>query len=388
MPDLDDRIRNLVASAVADAPPAPPLDNQAAPDAHKRPSWPKWTALLAALIATVGGGIALNPADEGKVDTGRDTTDTTAVPPVAQPSVIVTAGRNGIVSRVGDERKTITTESVTMALALDDGTHVAQRRSGERFLDGGIDEWPKSDTVPLLISEGGGIPTVPLLDADKLDGFVILHDFSVVEGRRLLLYSVDRNSWGGDGDGGNEELFVLDLDTRDSVDLGSIGGWEATTSRLTLGSSGLIIGTGFGACCAPGSFQAFVVPGSPAAAKPLPTLADFGLDSARSDDCDCPTGFALNADGTALYWESPASSDRPATVMTAPFADPHRHTIVASIPNSPDMGFGVLRIDPGDRGVVVSFGSELSGPLGRPLLVDNDSSTKLEGDVGTVGPNG
>ena len=75
MPDLDDRIRNLVASAVADAPPAPELDTQRVPARRPQVNWVKRGSLaLAALLAAGGGYAVLQPADEGNVDTGRDTT--------------------------------------------------------------------------------------------------------------------------------------------------------------------------------------------------------------------------------------------------------------------------------------------------------------------------
>ncbi|MEY2426008.1 MAG: hypothetical protein QOI61_1580 [Actinomycetota bacterium] len=384
MSDLDDRIRALVSAAVADAPPAPELDVATSRARQPQPSWTRRGAFaLAALLAAGGGYAVLQPADDTDIDTkpGPATPTTLVAQSPESPSVIVTAGPNGVVERVGNETKTITTEPMAIALALDDGTFVAQRRSGESHREGIA--WPKADTSVIRIDESGHIS--PLFEANA--GFVILHDFAVVDGRRLLLYSVDDNNFSGLGEGGGEQLYALDLDSRDRpVDLGSIGGWEAETDRLSLGANGLIIGTSFGACCSNGNLLALAVPGSPAAAKPLPRTEDFGLgDDARFEDgCVCPSAYAVDADGTKLYWLGPTSDGTAWTVVSASFADPRRHTEVA--PGSRfHESLRPRNIDPGARGVVVSFGTRFSDTSQPPVLVNGDSSTTLDGAIGTTG---
>ena len=376
MPEqLDDRIRSLVAAAVADAPAPPDLDASTAPINATRPAWVRRGVIaLAGLLAVGGGYAALQPAsNDHDVDTGQHTTTTVPAPAPPLPPVIVTAGPHGITETIEGDTRKITNEPFAMALALDDGTFVAQRHSGESHQDGVT--WPKSDTSVLHIDNDGH--TATLFEARS--GFVILHDFAVVDGRRTLLYSVDVNGYTNS----NEELYALDLDSDGGpIDVGSIGGWEAETSRLTLGSNGLIVGTSFGVCCSSGNFLAMVIPGSPAAAHPLPKASDFGLQDGYEDGCVCPTAFAINSKGTALYWVSPVLDGAKVVVVRAPLDNPSEQAEVTAIGDPTRMS-----IDPSDARVVVTYGDANSGVTRSPDVFASDTSSNLNGDIATLGPN-
>jgi hypothetical protein len=380
---LDDRIRSMVESVVRTAPAPPDLESLRDADRPEasRGVPTRWMALAAAAAVAVAAAAALiRPSDEKPLQVGNPT-ETTQVPGPAPagPPVVLTAGPNGVVERVGDDKRTLTTKSFTIALAVDDGTFVAQRRSGPSMRDGVT--WPKSDTSVLRIDEGGH--TTPLFDA--VSGFVTLHDVAVVDGRRLLLYSVHNGNFNDP----KEELYALDIDSgTHPVDVGTVGGWEWGTSRLTLGTNGLIIGTSRGVCCSSGSFHAMAVPGSPAAAKPLPKAADFGLQDGYEDGCVCPTAFAVDPDGTAVYWLSPVEGGPTVTVVRAPLDDPLHHTEVAPVARLDASRLQAMSIDADDDRFVVTFGNAYSGPMQPPMEFTSDSSTTLEGDVATLGPNG
>ncbi|MEY2419290.1 MAG: hypothetical protein QOG90_1970 [Actinomycetota bacterium] len=375
---LDDRIRSLVTSAVRTAPDAPHIDFRDAPSPVRRSVAKRATAIGAAIVAAIAGALVINQGTGGVVVGGNDT-DTTAarVPAPSAESTIVTVGPNGVVERTGDDTRSVTSDPFTTALALDDGTFVAQRRSGPSISGRDSDTWPKSDTSVVRINASGH--TTPLFDA--VSGFVTLHDFAIVEGRRLLLYSVYDND---DPANPNEELYALDLDasTRPQ-DLGSVGGWEVGTSRLTLGSNGLIVGTSYGVCCSSGNFFAKAVPGAPAAARPLPKAEDFGLQNGYEDGCVCPTKFAVDPDGDAIYWLDPVDGGATMTVVRAALADPLQHTQVAPVARLDPASMHIASIDADDDQFVVSFGATQP-----PMLFTPDRSATLEGGLATLGPNG
>ncbi len=371
MPDLDDRIRSLVASAVADAPPAPELDAQLVPAARRPVNWVKRGSLgLAALLAAAGGAVALQPADDNTIVTENnpETTTTTAVAPAPSPPVIVTAGPDGVIEIVGDQRRTVTTEPMAFALALDDGTFVAQRSRGT---EGG-------STHPLFIGKDGAV-TGEMFAAANLAGPVHLHDFSVVDGRRLLLYSIQVS---GDPETASEPLFALDLDSNDTIELGNIGGWESGTRRLHLGADGLIAGTTYSE-----AYHALLVraiPGSAAAGKPFPKATDYGLAESYND-CACPDGFVLNASGVNLYWLEPNATSG-AMLKVSAVGIPAR-VIPGRLPEVREENVGGIDLDISQRGVVFSAGAEVGGS--QPFLLKDDGTREtLPGTYATVGPNG
>jgi hypothetical protein len=333
------------------------------------------------LLAAGSATIALQPAHEGDVETGRDTTQTTTVAPVGSPSVIVTAGPDGIHEIFDGSERVVTKQAMAMALELDDGSVVAQRHSG----DGRAAEssFTNAETMPLLFATDG--TETSLLDGVALDGGVILHDFAVVEGRRLLLYGTeDRYARSF-----VEHLFTLDVDTNEVTPVGEVGGLSGPGSRLTMASTGLIVGTNY-TLAAEHGLVALAVPGSPAAAKPLPQEADFWKGS-RSIDSVYATGFAVDPDGTTLYWflpkDTPMNDHGGGTLMSAPLDNPTQATEVA-LPSEFDNAWVYeLEIDPGDRGLVVNKGSRFAYTQ-APRLIRNGSSTTLPGRVATTGPTG
>jgi hypothetical protein len=379
MPEqLDDRIRSLVAAAVADAPAPPDIDPSTATVTAKGPSWLRRGAIgLAALLAVGGGYAALQPAsNDHDVETGEHPTTTGPAPAPPAPPTIVTAGPNGVTERVGDDPpRTIIDEPFAIALALDDGTFVAQHRSGPSISGRDTATWPKSDTSVMHIDTSG--KTTTLFEA--MSGFVTLHDFAVVDGRRLLLYAV----YDLDRTDGTDELYVLDLDAGTHPEhVGTVGGFEAGTSRLTLGRNGLVVGTSYGSCCSAGNFRALAVPGSPAARQPLPKAADFGLQDGYEDGCICPTGFAVDPDGTAIYWLAPVDDGKNLTVVRASLTDPLRHTEVAPVARF-DSSFGAISIDADDDRFVASFRTHRP-----PMVFSPTMSNTFEGAIATLGPNG
>jgi hypothetical protein len=155
------------------------------------------------------------------------------------------------------------------------------------------------------------------------------------------------------------------------VELETIGGWEPGTTRLHLGSNGLIVGTKY---VEAGHFLfVYALSGTPAAAQPLPRLTDFGLE-ATYGDCICQSEFVIDAAGTTFYW---VDSDR-GVVMAAPIADPTAHREVGRVP------FDYPAIDVSREGVVVT--QQNSGHT--PVLLTNGAASPLAGTYATVGPNG
>ena len=66
------------------------------------------------------------------------------------------------------------------------------------------------------------------------DGGVVLHDIEVVDGRRLLLFSL-QVAMNVNPDDADETLYVVDLDAEErTVVAARIGGWEFGTGRLHL----------------------------------------------------------------------------------------------------------------------------------------------------------
>jgi hypothetical protein len=384
--DLDDRIRALVSSAVADAPTAPTIEQiQTQPVARKRPSWPKWTAVLAALLAAGGATVALQPADKGDVDTTQDTTAPTQFTPRDEPSVIVTAGLNGIHEMVDGVDRVVSHDKFTAALALDNDEVVALQStySAPGYFD----------NQPVRIAADGTV--TPLFDHRETADFFMLHDFSVVDGRRLLLYSEKTNT--GSTDGAKQTLFTLDLDTSQVTEIAQVGDAFSATDVLSLGSNGLIIGakeassTCGGCDVLTASLQPVVlaVPGSPAAARPLPKPANFGLQDSYAYDCTtCPWNYFTDATGTSVYWVSTLPDGTGTAVYSARIDRPGKApTLVKDL-----SGFGrkVKETYPGigRRGLIVNYGYYENGKATtRNVFLEGDTVVEL-GGYATVGWQG
>ena len=216
----------------------------------------------------------------------------TTVPPVADEPGILTAGPEGVVERRGPEPRTLTTEPMVIALDTGDGRVIVQRRRG----DGTGEGWTDADTVPLVLAADGSL--TELFGTADWDGGVVLHDIEVVDGRRLLLYSLEVAM--SDPQVADETLYVVDLETQERTEVAAgIGGWESGTGRLTLATTGLIVGE----WSAEASHGIFIddVP-SPGVAASLPVPADLGLEESYTDCADCPHGFSVAPDGATVAW--------------------------------------------------------------------------------------
>ena len=418
LPDLDTRIRQLVARAVADAPPPPDLEPAAVVVAELHPNRRRWwiggsAAILAAaaLVATfvlVGdsGDTVTTPATVPTTPvpattspaapaptspaapattvppattvapstTSPPTTTSTTVPPgqgVAR--VVLTAGPAGVVERSGGGVRTLTTEPMVMALDAGDGRVIVQRRSGY-----GGDLWDDAATVPLVLGADGSLSE--LFGTSDWDGAVELHDIEIVAGRRLLLYSLHVAS--GNPELADETLYVVDLGTGERNEVaGGIGGWEFGTGRLHLATTGLIVGE---AQSGPSTAIAiYAVPGSPATDAGLPTYADLGLEEVYPD-CDCPGEFTVAPDGETIAWVTGSAGQLVGVSITALGAE------AEPIADLPDGLYSDVDLD--DAGALVSYFDTTFGEAAPPVPVfvpfDGSEPVSLDGVVATAGPAG
>ena len=384
--ELDDRIRALVSSAIADAPTAPDVEF-VHPVARKRMRWAKWTAALAALLAAGGATVALQPADHGDVDTTHDTTATTAFTPRHEPSVIVTAGTDGIRENVDGVERVVSTERMLQAVPLDNGEVVAVRSV--------IYTSNPYGNPPVVIAADG--TTTPLFDHPPASAMI--YDFSVVDGRRLVLYSVNTNDPSAPPERDRKVvLYTLDLDTKVTTEIAQIGDSFSDGIGLSLGSNGLIVGThtvssACGFCNDPASASrsllVLAVPGSPAAARPLPKPGDYGLkEKYEFGGCECPMNFFTDATGESLYWVSTKPDGSGTAVYSARIAEPGKPaTLVKALP---DHGATVAETFPdiSSRGLVVNYADAGDGPLHGPVLLAADGEVQLLGHYAAVGWQG
>ena len=229
------------------------------------------------------------PATEptGAPTTTPATPAPTTTPPSADEPWSLTAGPEGVYANGGPLSGRLTGEPMVMALDAGDGRVIVQRRSG----DGTGQGWTDADTVPLVLRADGSLSD--LFGTADWDGGVVLHDIEVVEGRRLLLFSVQVAM--SDPEAADESLYVVDLETQERTEVAAgIGGWESGTGRLTLATTGLIVGE-WSAEASSGIFIDDVpIPGFAAS---LPTPEDLGLEESYTDCADCPHGFTVTPDG-------------------------------------------------------------------------------------------
>lgn len=338
-PDLDAQIRRLVARAVSDAPPAPDLEDPMYPDSHADLPRRWWFAGGAAVLAAAAAVVALLfvvTSDEDSVQTPvtQPTTATTAlptpapttvpetdpdptapsttpgiepptppstppteppaepaVPPIVTPGATLSAGPDGVVGHVGATRRRLTDEPAEMALTTTAGGVILQHRRG----DGAAEGYTDAETVPLVVAPDGSVSE--LFDTSDWDGAVLLHDVEIVDGRELLLFSL-QVGW-QNPDSALETLYVVDLGSGERTEVGIVGEWEAGTSRLHLATTGLIAGRAQAGARSSALFLA--VPGSPAASQPVPTPGDLGLPEYETE-CRCPIGFTVAPDATTFAW--------------------------------------------------------------------------------------
>ncbi|MET0326781.1 MAG: hypothetical protein ABW219_16300 [Ilumatobacteraceae bacterium] len=403
LPDLDTRIRDLVTRAVADAPAPPEIGAPAMPTVDPPPDRRRWwiggtAAVLAAAAAVVTFALvvdddqgAITPASVPTTVAPEPTSTPASTPPATSvpdtgppitpgptttvatptPAGLLTAGPEGVRERVGDTVRTVTAEPVVMALDAGDGRVIVQRRQGD--ISGGPELWTDADTVPLVVGDDGGL--TPLLPELDWGGGVTLHDVEVVDGRRLLLYSVVVGPITFDS--GQEDLWSVDLATGERTSIApAIGGWEYGTGRLHLATTGLVVGAASGGPTTAATL--FTVPGSAAAAAGDPDPTALRLPSA---DCvDCSHAFTVSADGSQIAWVTPDDEIYGVTIAEGRAVDePHR------LGPAPSRPVGDLELT--SNGVIVSFAAGYQEIAEPPVVVTWDGAeTTLEGTVATTSP--
>ncbi len=332
MPDLDDRrldaaIRDLVARAAADAPPAPHIDEHTVPttplfvdDTLRRDRRAKVVTAIAGLsiaAATVGLLVvnrdrtpeAPAPADTLPVTvtvpvtdpvpattlnstlppTSPPTTPPTTAPPAVTPipEVIVIAGDDGIQIDTGDAiTSAFVGESVTAAIRVPDGRIFFQYRSS--------DQPPSLSVLP---GPDGTTPAVVPMPAD-FAGTAVLHDAAVVGGEVVLIVE----SAPGQCDDPNTcfgSVWAIwpDRTADAAAKLDEQNVWEAAYSRLSLSTTGVVVGMKSAEVVS--SPWSVVLPG--ATATPIDPLA-IGLEVDYIECATCPTALTIDTTGRFVGW--------------------------------------------------------------------------------------
>jgi hypothetical protein len=396
---LDTRIRELVARAVADAPRPPAIDpsdvsgSEPKPDPNHRAWWLGGGAAILAAAALITALLLVGDADDTVTtpatpptvaptpvptiapattapSTTAPTTTTTPPPPADTVPVLLSAGPDGVLERRGDATRSLTTDPMTIALDAGDGRIIVQRHSGNSG-----QEWTDADTIPLVLAADGS--TSPLFGAATWDGAIVLHDIEVVDGHRLLLYSVQRPVVPQQP---NEDLFVVDLDNEQRTRVArNIGGWEFGTGRLHLATTGLIVGAA--SAEANHAIAIYAVPGSRAEAAGLPTAGELGLESSYGDCTDCPNGFSVTPDGQTIVWVDRTAQLRLVGVTLGPPTG--RPEVIVRLRRA-----GSVRdLDIGDSAAVMSFFSD-PPVAARLVALDGSDDVNLDGTTATFGPLG
>lgn len=185
------------------------LGDEPAPDTLAPTSVP-----TTAPVPDTSPAIDYTPTDPPITPAKPTTTTTTVAPstiPLDQRIVVATAG--GIVSVVGSSSSSTITGEWAVAVALGDGSVVAQR------------VWPgygqPGDTTIHRIVDG--IESVVVAPSDPANQWLRLHDVVSDGGSDSILYSVKS---GTGFDLAVEELFLVDVATGSTRSLGIIGGWR------------------------------------------------------------------------------------------------------------------------------------------------------------------
>lgn len=335
MPDLDDRrldaaIRDLVARAAADAPPAPHIDEHTVPttplflvDESRRDRRAKVVTAIAGLsIAAAAVGLlvvnrdrtpeAPAPADTLPVTvpvtdpatvpvTDPATTLNSTLPPTTAattapvtvpavtpiPEVIVIAGDDGIRIDTGDAvTDALVGESVTTAIRVPDGRIFFQYRAS--------DQPPSLSVIPAPDGDTAAVVPMP---AD-FAGTAVLHDAAVVDGEVVLLVEsapgqcTDPNTCIG-------SVWAIwpDRTADAAAKLDEQNVWEAAYSRLSLSTTGVIVGMKSAEVST--SPWSVVLPG--AAAAPIDP-ASVGLEVDYIECATCPMALTIDTTGRFVGW--------------------------------------------------------------------------------------
>lgn len=382
--ELDDRIRDLIGRAVADAPAPPEITPIAVSDDTRRRGRRPWfivgtsllgaaAAAIAVVVVNVDGQDTIGPADTSP---GAVTT-TTTIPAASQPTarIAVTDGAAvAIADATGDPVSTIA-QPWTIALPVGDGRVVGQERSGP-----GYGEWDTVATTPYIWNPDG---TVARLFPTVGERSIILHDVAVVDSIPWLLYSV--NNGDPTPEGQAEELHAVSLDGRGEVlAIGQIGAWEAGTHRLHLAANGLIVGESFSE--ANSSLLVLALPGSPAERWSDGLVpAALGIEDSYHDCADtCPTAYTVDDSGTHLAW----IQGREMAVVTLTDGIPGAATRIA-IAADTELVVDLDLIAGDGSSYLTSYFQATDAAVRPPQLVTADGTVRpLDGATATWGPAG
>ena len=328
---LDDAIRSLVSRAVADAPPAPVIDERTTSDARvvrtigSAPSArDRWIVGGVAALTTAAAVIAIAlVARPDSAEAPAPATLPSATVPITVPTT-VPAGTTpvpattdpGVATGTAPPTPAPTAPPSTIAappdltevivVAGDDGIQVDTGAS--------LTDTPMNRPVQVALRAGDGVvyfqlrgepliqtntPDVGLGQVDlpaDFPGEAILHDAAVVDGEVVLLVeSTPGNCVGPDGCVGS--VWAVWPDRGEGVMLDEQNVWEAAWSRLSLADTGVTVGM-FSAEVSVSPWSR-VLPG--VTATPFdPTTV--GLDEAYSDCSTCPTALTIDRSGRFVGW--------------------------------------------------------------------------------------
>lgn len=274
----------------------------------------------------------------------KPTTTTIAPSTIPVDQRIFVASPAGISVVVGSSSASIDSGSWAVAVALGDGSVVAQR------------VWPgygqSGDTAIHHIVDG--VETVIVAPADPANQWLRLHDVVDDGGSDKILYSV-KNGLGFDQ--AFEELFLYDIATNTSQSLGIIGGWEDGPGRLSIGGD-FIVGETFSQ-----------IESAPFVRRRDGTVVDpniFGLATSYADCTICPKAFAIDERGTHLVW---VEDDLLVVVDVATSGR------VADVKLVAGLGRDVDSLDVSGSTVLVNAYDRNTGVLGRPYVYGFDGTS-------------
>ncbi len=410
--DLDTRIRDLVATAVADAPPAPALDarptSQASselltPPVHlvdRRRHWALAAAgaLTAAAVAVTV--VMINRDEPRLAPSGVDSTvpvttevpattevpttapvataaqsvtttapvETTTAPAVTAPPSIITAGADGVWQQTAEGSVQWTSEPMATALLAPDGTMIVQRVTE---YSSNADTATAGDSWPLRIATPGATPETFFGDAaEPVDGWYRIHDVAVVDGRPVMLY--ERQAAVSSGvETPPGELLLFDL-TTGTVDVlaASWGGWESGSSRMHLSNNGFIVGEYYSEIARSFSLQ-YLLGDTDITAEGL------GIEPVYEDCSTCPRLFTIDRAGNTIAW---LDGTELAVWNRLTPGEPSQRFPLGDVALS-----GVSNMSLGDGYVVLDRNSSFSDPADPPLRVDFDGTvTELTGQTATL----
>ncbi len=276
----------------------PGIDDQTTVIAPSNTALPEVTSAVSVLPEVTGPGTVA--VEEPTATTSPDgaapaTTTATDGAPTTQ-RVVVSAGPSGIeVVRLGEVGQVVTTEPAKFAVEGPDGRIYFEPAAPLDAVD--------ADTRPRVLDTATG--EVTLLDVPApADNTVRLLDVADVDGQLTILYSASYDACTSGSDPAClASLRTFQPDTGASQILAERNTWEFGWQPFTLATNGIVAGAGYESVVEEPHF--FNVGGGIA-----PTLAALGLEDGYADCVDCPTAFAVDAEGGHVAWIDGPVGDR------------------------------------------------------------------------------